>query len=191
MLHGFELLSTRKVDEIVNVEALEIAFGLELPPLYKLFVNTFNLGEGYPLKSEEYLDPESNEKYYCAGALYYPLKDNEKWHLSVSYFYDIEQILNDWQTYIKNEKEWEEFGFLRIAGIGQGGGLFVGTRYENRDMIYEVVWDWEEPYFKVADNIFDLMKGFAYTDDENLQTGVSKNQLYKNWGDNFWQVRER
>jgi len=187
---GFRLFKTRKVEEQINLKVIEAQFGFSLPPLYKLFVSTFHLGKN-SFKQESFLNPKQNDYYNFQAPLYYPLKDNEKWFLSVSYFDSIEQICRDWESYMRNEKEWTDFGFLRIAGIGQGGGLFVGTRSENADVIYEVVWDWEEPYYKVADNIFELIKGFTYTDsDKLLADGYSRSQLYKNWGEDFWRVRE-
>ena len=191
MLHGFQLLKTRRPDENINLSKIESDFGFSLPPLFKIFLSTFQLGKNNVLKTEKYLHPRLGDYFICSAPLYFPLKDNNKWFLSVSYFESIEQILNDWKSYSKNEKEWTEYGFLRIAGIGQGGGLFVGTRSDTKDAIYQVVWDWEEPYMKVAENIFEFIKGFVHTSDSLiLREEYSQSQLYKNWDEDFWRIRE-
>lgn len=190
LVGGFQLLKTRKVEEKIDLQKIEDQFGFSLPPLYRLFVSTFHLGKG-TFEREVFLNPLRNELYDFKAPLYYPLEADEKWFLSVSYFDTIEQIYMDWSTYMKKEKEWMEYGFIRIAGIGQGGGLFIGTRPENVDVVFEVIWDFEEPYFKVADNILELMKGFTFTENNKpLADGFLSNQLYKQWDENFWRVRE-
>ncbi len=190
MQRGFELLETRKFGESLNVEEVEKQFGFTLPPFYRLFIETFETGTK-SLKSECFFNPKRNEKYILTAPLFEPLKDNEKWFLSISSFFSIQEIFNDWNSYLKNEKEWDEFKFLRISDIGQGGGLFVSTRPVDVDVIYQVVWDWEEPYFKVADNIFEFIKGFTLPPATNpLPENYETSQLYKNYGEDFWRVRE-
>ena len=54
-----------------------------------------------------------------------------------------------------------------------------------------MVWDWEEPYMKVAENIFEFIKGFVHTSDSLiLREEYSQSQLYKNWDEDFWRIRE-
>lgn len=190
MRKGFELIRTRELSNRIKTTEIEDKLGFSLPPLYKFFIELFEIGSKSPFKCDMYYDNNLKEQYYATGVIYEPLKDNEKWFLSVSYFDDVDKVVNDWKSYLCHEREWSEFKFLRIAGIGQGGGLFVSTRSEDLDVIYQVVWDWEEPYFKVADNIFEFMKGFVEYMPETLQTGIKKSQLYKNYGEDFWRVRE-
>lgn len=190
MERGFELLKTRKFGESFNLEEIEKQFGFVFPPFYRLFIETFETGK-QSFKSEYFLNPKRNEKYILNAPLFEPLKDNEKWFLSISGFFSIQEIYNDWNNYLKNEKEWEEFRFLRISDIGQGGGLFVSTRPEDLDVIYQVVWDWDEPYFRVADNIFEFIKGLTLPLATNpLPDNYDTSKLYKNYGEDFWRVRE-
>lgn len=190
MKRGFELIKTREHSNKVKILEVENQIGFSLPPLYRFFIDIFETGSNNSFKCEMYYDPSFKEYYYATGVTYEPLRDNEKWFLSVSNFENIDKVANDWKSYLCNEKEWIEFKFLKIADIGQGGGLFVSTRKEDLDVIYQIVWDWDEPYFKVADNIFELMKGFIEYIPDTLQTGVQKSQLYKKYGEDFWRVRE-
>jgi hypothetical protein len=190
MRTGFQLIKTRQLSDRVRILEIENQLGFSLPPLYKLFIENFEIGKN-SFVNDVFLNTKRNENYLLNAPLYEPLKDNEKWFLSISYFDDINKVVNDWKSYLCYEKEWLEYRFLRIADIGQGGGLFVSTKDEYLDEIYQVVWDWEEPYFKVADNIFELVKGFVMPDltgiiADNYQTS----QLYKNYGEDFWRVRE-
>jgi len=189
MTNGFELLKTRKIDNQLNISEFENKFGFSMPPLFKMFISTFELGPD-TFKREMFLNPLRDEKYIISAPLYYPLQDDEKWFLSISNFDNIEKIYQDWNSFVKNEKEWLEYGFLRIADIGQGGGLFIGTRPENVDQIFQVVWDREENYFKVTESIFELVRGFELTEvDEILPDGFLKSQLYKNFGEDFWRIK--
>jgi len=190
MKRGFELVKTRKLINKIDFLEIESKLGYSLPPLYKLFIQNFETGKN-SFVNDLFLNPKRNENYILNAPLYEPLKDNEKWFLSISYFDDINKVVNDWGSYLCNEKEWDDFKFLRIADIGQGGGLFVSTRKEDLDVIYQVVWDWDEPYFKVADNIFELIKGFVLTDvSGDIADDYNTSQLYKNYGEDFWRVRE-
>ena len=190
MKRGFELIKTRQFSDKVKITEIENQLGFTLPPLYRFFIDHFETGSKNSFKCEMYYDNNLKEYYYATGVVFEPLKDNEKWFLSVSNFDDIYKVANDWKSFLCHEKEWIKFKFLKIADIGQGGGLFVSTRKEDFDVIYQVVWDWEEPYFKVADNIFELMRGFVEYIPETLQTGVKKTQLYKKYGEDFWRIRE-
>lgn len=190
MKRGFELIKSKQFSDKINIKEIENQLGFNLPPIYKLFLENFETGKG-SFFNDVFLNPKQNEKYILNAPLYEPLKDNEKWFLSISNFDDIDKVANDWKSYLCHEKEWAEFKFLKIAEIGQGGGLFISTRNEDLDTIYQVVWDWEEPYFKVADNIFELVKGFVIHDIKGIiADNYNTSQLYKNYGEDFWRVRE-
>jgi DNA helicase HerA-like ATPase len=188
MKNGFELLKTRTIEEKLNISEFEKKFNFSLPPLYKLFLATFHLGEN-SLKRETFLNPKYNEEYIISAPLYFPLKDDDLWFLSISHFDTLEEVYHNWESYMKHEQQWEEYGFLKIAGIGRGGGLFIGTRPENSDKIFEVVWDFDEPYFEVCENIFSLVRGLVLTEvEETLPDGFLRSDLYKNFGEKFWRV---
>jgi hypothetical protein len=190
MRRAFQLIKTRLLSDKINISKIEDELGFSLPPVYKFFIENFETGEN-SFVNESFFNPKRNENYILNAPLYEPLKDNDKWFLSISYFDDLSKVAHDWKSYLRNEKEWTDFKFLRIADIGQGGGLYVSTREEDVDMIYQVVWDWEEPYFKVADNIFEMIKGFVLPDLKgSIADEYQTSQLYKNYGEDFWRVRE-
>lgn len=190
MRTGFQLIKTRLVSDKPNIAEIEVNLGFALPPLYKLFLENFETGKNSFI-NDIFFNTKRGENYLLNVPLYEPLKDNEKWFLSVSHFENIEQVADDWKSYLCHEKEWLEYKFLKIADIGQGGGLFVSTRKEDLDVIYQVVWDWEEPYYKVADNIFDMIKGFILPDLRgDIADGYQASQLYKNYGEDFWRIKQ-
>jgi hypothetical protein len=188
MKRGFELLKTKGANNPISFSKIEDKLGFKFPPLFRLFHETF-IPEY--LEVEYFLNPLRNEKYILNAPLYEPLKNDEKWFLSISGFDSAQTIADNWHSYLQHEHEWKEFEFLRIANIGQGGGLYVGTRAEDQDMIYQVVWDYQEPYKVVAKDIFELMKGFVLPEIPNeLTDGYLKSQLFMNYGENFWRIKE-
>lgn len=185
---GFELLKTRRQDDRIDVDALEAEYGFTLPPLYKLFVSTFHLGERC-FHCEEFHNPTYNDTTGSVYIDYYPLSHDIRNKLDVSALYSINMVLQDWQYVFKQEYEWQEYGLLKIGDIGRGGGLHVGTRGDMQDKIYRVVWDWDEPYDLICDNIFELVRGFRAIEMEEPDKNVTYDQLYKNWGDEYWRIK--
>ena len=186
---GFELLKTRKQDDRIDIDTLESTHKIVLPPLYKLFVSTFYLGERC-MDFEKFYSPVYKDYLASAEISYYPLADGDR-PLDIASFIEIDDVLDVWDKSLKLEPEWEKWGFLFITYIGMGGGLYVGTREENKDKIFRVVWDWEEPYEEICDNIFELVRGLVgiYSPEDVLPGNVTHDQLYKNFGDEYWNVR--
>jgi hypothetical protein len=190
MLRGFQLLETYLPNEKVDVEEIEKKLGFSLPPMYKLFVKTYRLGKN-SFKEEFFLNPTWNAKYTVSVPLYEPLENDERWFLSLPYFDSIDDVCDFWLEYKKGEREWMEYRFLRISGIDRGGGIYVGTTPQDLDIIYQVVWDDEDYYMKLADNIFEFIKGFVLRERKSkLSDGYLPSQLYKNYGEDIWRVRE-
>ena len=59
-----------------------------------------------------------------------------------------------------------------------------------RDKIYLVVWDWDKDYQYVANNIWEYYSGLKIIEDFSNMGKYEYSQLYKNWGEDFWRVRE-
>lgn len=64
MKRGFQLLKTKKRSEVITLNSLEEKYGITLPPIYKLFAQTFELTGGAEM-SEKYLDLRYDDYYYC------------------------------------------------------------------------------------------------------------------------------
>ncbi|MBV8252028.1 MAG: hypothetical protein JO154_05425 [Chitinophaga sp.] len=189
MKAGFELFKTRRHDDRIDIAALEAQYNIQLPPLYKLFASTFHLDD-YPPFTDQYYVPHLDQYRYTGDIAYLPLYDDEenRLHLLLD---NIEYALRTHKNCFATEVEWQKFGFFRIGGIGMGGGLFVGTREENNDRIFRVRWDWPQEYDDICDNIFELVRGLTMIYDPNDPPAFisSYDQLYKNWGDEFWRIK--
>ncbi|MBO9728600.1 MAG: hypothetical protein J7623_08190 [Chitinophaga sp.] len=136
MKSGFELFKTRRQDERIDIAVMEAQYNIELPPLYKLFVFTFR-HDNSPSNAEKYYIPQWYQYRYVADIDYKPLYDDVKNRLDFT-LDDLDRALRSHKYNMTKEVEWVKYGVFRIGGIGMGGGLFVGTREENKDRIFRV-----------------------------------------------------
>jgi len=171
-----------------DFESLKKDLNLELPEKYFLFTSLFEMGEG-ELRVPKYLDPKFPTPSECGSILIKP--NNFKGEYLFSGFFNHRELLNDWYNYSNDSSEFLNHSLLRIATIGIGGGIFLGLKGRKRDQVFLVNWDSDEDYQLLAENIFGLSKLLFFEEDKiNLGPDREYSQLYKNWGEEFWRVRE-
>jgi hypothetical protein len=72
--------------------------------------------------------------------------------------------------------------------------LMVGIGEDNYEKIYvespDESFQEGERFTLIANNMFEFIRGFEYIEKENLADGIKHSQLYRNWGEDFWRVRE-
>jgi hypothetical protein len=190
MKKGFEIIKTRALNDMPNLTELEISYSLTLPPLYKLFCNYFTGGK---LHYEEYIiNNDLTNLHYCVGSFYAP-KGLDGANIGLTSIYHLEEVFENRKTLAGYGDEDIEKGLIRIADIGMGGGIFVGTHQGEEDLIFLSIWDKEPLYEKIADNIFQFIQGIESVNipENELIGGIRFNQLYKNWGEDYWRVKEQ
>ena len=182
MKSGFQLLKTRPSGADLNTDNLPF----ELPPLYNLFLETFETGpETFVL--EKYIPKGDSVMWPCTGISFQPLEGGEKW-LGITNIYSLEKMISVHTGFAENEVEWSKHKLLKIADIGMGGGLFVGTQGAIKDCICRVVWDWNEEYDIVAPNVFQFVQGLVEVKDpEGLFDGGDYSDLIRFWGKTHWE----
>ena len=182
----YNLLKYRQFTNKTKIDKLENVLGFELPTLYKIFVETFELGDGN-VNYKNYHNPKNNRILPCVSIVFFPENGNNEVYFNG--LFNEDELLNDWENYTKTSKEWLKFGLLRIGDIGIGGGLYIGTKISMREKIYRVVWDWNEDFDFLAGNIFEFYKKLKTEEDFSNMEEYKYSQLYKNWDEDFWRVR--
>lgn len=143
MRNGFQLLETRTIDELINVEELEKKYSVFLPPLYKLFIETFKLPL---LKSPAFI-------------AYYPDKE-----VGFDDFNDnLERIIEIYSS----EDSYNKKGMLPIirSGIHSGGICVCISNNEHKDKIFLNDETIESKYQLLSDNIFEFVRGLIEVED--------------------------
>lgn len=181
MKKGFDFFTTK-----IDSQPYDLSSIVELPKLYKLFVNCFEINSR-SLLIDKFIDGDGD--IVSIGSVKFQVNgDNSTTYLNN--FLDHSDILQQWEI-AKEEIEWKKHKLLRIALLGQVGfgGLYLGCGDQNADEIWIFNSDSREKFVKVNDNIFEFIKRLEFsTDFGNLDNGEYEN-LYKNWDEEFWRLR--
>ncbi len=180
---GYSLLKGKLIDEKTDIKLIESSLGFSLPPLYKLFIETFYVGEKNLFTEKVFI---SSLGYFRDLSYYYFLHNGET--IGFSYFINIEKAIEVYSSNYLTDYHYER-NYFPFA-VSDGGGLCVGTKDEEID---KIVWD--DPYGGyqvIANNVFEFIRGIKvdFLEEENLYGGIKYSQLYKNYGEYFYRVRE-
>ncbi len=85
----------------------------------------------------------------------------------------------------------EDIDYLTI-GYCSVGGILLGLKDDISDKVFYYDPDGcPETHIEIAKNIFEFVRGLKeVVQSEEYLDGVKYSQLYKNWGEDFWRVRE-
>jgi hypothetical protein len=121
---------------------------------------------------------------------YYYGEDNT--YMSLEDFLSIEEIVN-YKKLDLEEFEVGNLGMVRIVFTNDvgGGGIYLGIDSYNYGKIYKASWsflDKQDGLVLLTDNIFEFVKGIKSIQNSHHKINYSK--LYKNWGEDFWRIKE-
>jgi len=186
MIKGFQGLRTRSIAYEKKITELEICCKLELPTLFRQFVSLFKFGNELFIHDKYYVK-KYDDLFSCSYQ-----KFPSKIDFELDSLLSLEEIFDHWEKRIGYGVEDYENGYLRIGTINRGGAIFVGTKGNDFEKIIVNIWDFDPCYFELADNIMEFIKKIeiAPVDESDLIDGIVFSQLYKNWGEDFWRVRE-
>ncbi len=180
MRRAFELLKTRKKEDSIDVGELERKHNILIPDLYKLFAETFILGEDC-IAPNLFFHPQYKDERYVSYVLY-----NKDPEMQLEAFNTLENAI----LYAKDLEEKDDIEYLTV-GYNVIGGIAVGLKGHKRDVVFLADPSEQPEYTKLCNNIFEFVKGLEEVPQpEEYLDGVKFDQLYKNWGDTIWQVRE-
>ena len=188
MKFGFEILNKASSTQQQKIKVVEDQIKFNLPPCYKMFCKIFELGK---FKYEMFTKSGTGQDLdYCSQVFYMPKGKHDN-NIGITGMDNLETVSYNWLNMIGYGENDIERNLLRIAGIGRGGGVFVGYGKQNLDEIILHLWDEDPGYEKLADNIFDFISDIISEPlSLNDYPKINYSNLYKNWGEDFWRVRE-
>jgi hypothetical protein len=162
--------------------------GIILPPILKIFF--FNYDTVTSSRIEDLLkvyDSKLDTDFSFVSSYFLLDPDNI---LFYNFFKlkDIKEVME--KVYSKDDEIWQK-EMIPIGECAFQMYLMVGYGNENKDRIYieSVTEDVRIRY--LCENIFDFFRNYIVEIDENcLPDGVQIDQLYKNWSEDFWRVRD-
>lgn len=178
------ILKYRNIHESVNLHELQSKYSFELPPIYKVFVETFCLGEDNIIR-EKYLLKNSNDYFDCKSYNFFFNEEN----IGFSHFIEIEKAFEVYSSGGLSDLVYEK-KYFPIAS-SDGNGLYLGTTSIEAD---KVLWDGADGNIPkiIANNVFEFLRGIKIENikEEYLYGNIKQSQLYKNYSEDFWRVRE-
>ncbi len=89
------------------------------------------------------------------------------------------------------DSDIQKTNFLYPIGInGSYDGINLGIEGDKKDKIF---WVNEDEITFISDSIFDFIRGldiWTVKEDPDLASSVPFDKLYKNWGDEIWQLKD-
>jgi len=176
MKQGLELFKVRTAN-FVDIEALEKKFKIVISPIYRLFIQNFE----EEISVDRYFDPISNDD----GGI----DDDDR--VTFKNFGKTEESL---EMYFSGNHYWDELyeeGGLLPIGSSQSSDIFaLGFKGKRIDQI--IMFDELHPdgLWKVSDNIFEFIRRLRLIELDSLYHSQQYSQLYKNWGEDLWRLRE-
>jgi len=185
---SFHLFEPRSLTEKLDVELFETENSVKLPVLYKEFLKSFHINKVLP---EVYLMPEFKDTFGI-GRFYYVPKIED---LFLGEMFSLEKALEVRnRLYVKEDEVFSQ-GYFPFGEDSSGHFiLMVGIGENNYEKIYVESPDQSfqegERFTLLANNTFEFIRGLEYIEREKLSNDVQYTQLYRNWGEDFWRVRE-
>lgn len=161
---------------------------LALPPKFLIFCQNFKLGRD-ALKIE-YVNIDGD--LIQLNSINYYANNYEN---ALSYFLDIPNLIVEKESYESSLYEYNLDGFIKIGLFDVNDSLLLKIKGSDEDSIWKWSGDWgdERPqYERIASDIFDFVEKLesVVIQINLLVRNVLLEQLYKNWGEDFWRVRQ-
>jgi len=187
-MNYLDLLKTNRDNSIIDkqIDSFEKSKGIVLPKVFKSLILLYDLSKIGTEKLLSYYD--SN---YDAILQLYEAKNIKDQNISIERWFNLDEIMEQMEMiYTEDDKDIKE-DFLAIGESFDQGIILLGIKEHNLDEIFIESSLSELRIKKVNSNIFDFLYDFKITPIESyLPSGVKLKDLYKNWGEDFWRIRE-
>jgi hypothetical protein len=178
----------------VDIANLEQQLGYELPKLLKTFYLIYQVNDLKQYRKGSHLDYNylvwnDVRKYSSVVALF--VSDFKELGYDPETFYEFKSIPTVIEDWFNDDYKQLRQDYMVVGETSWHFPLMVGISTENSDMIF--VYDMDNRELKyLADNIFEYLMNIEldFSNNYNLPEGKTVNDLYKNWGEDFWRVRE-
>lgn len=189
MSYGIHLIKLRTDNIILNNS---YSFFQQVSLEFRNFISIFQLGESMLII--DYVLVNNRKDFFIAFKMFedYSIKD-EKYNATLDRIFELEELELEYNKFLSKHDHWNIDGFMKIGLLYHGDVLLLGMESRN----YGEIWRWGNGLnctqsCKLDNNIFEFMSRLRREIDyEQLDDlGISVDQLYKNWGEDFWRVRE-
>lgn len=169
-----------------QIDRFEQQTHIVLPPVFKTFLYTYDTKNVNKAELLAYYHPT-----YDANIQFYQSEFNDDENIILYALFELESVPALMkQVYREDDDIWKQ-NVLSIGECNDQGYLMVGIGEQNAESIY-IEYGHKNPRMtKIADNIFDFFLGHTIRPVvSDLPDGVDLSRLYKNYGEDFWRIRD-
>lgn len=185
--NGFNLFPVNRKEIDKEISEFENYFGAILPPIYKVFCSTFEIGRNKMKSIEVYID--SANRNFNIGLLNYSGKYSDYIGLyeifSLSESIEVHKIISGQENQIH--------GYIPIGECFDNNLLLLGVNNSETDKIYlenPNLFPNGERNVEISENIFSFVKELRMLEKDVIGYGIEGyNQLYRTWGEEFWRIK--
>ncbi len=163
-----------------------------IPPLYQHFLSNYKLGVEEIQKQKLFYDNHLMT-LTCIGFL--TTITDRLYENSIYYFFLEDEILEELYKYLNNPLDYHLEGFILIGRFDIADSILLGIEGERLDEIWSLNGDlgYDRPDIQMISK--DIFSFFRLCKEELIEMnlkmrGINASQLYRNWGEDFWRVRE-
>jgi hypothetical protein len=184
---GLTLLKARSYDGYSIIKSFKEESGIQLPPIFSAFVETFEVGKD-KLFFEKLILPGDNG--FLDLETHRFVDDNQ---VVLYHFLSLEDSLKFMNEVYSDE---DEINALKYFLIGEGGFSYwflVGLEGEMQDKILLDTFVGEPRFTVIAENIFEFLSKIKIEEmeeDSLIRLGYKFSDLYKKWGEDFWRAHQ-
>ena len=162
----------------MNFQELENNFGLSIPTEFKLFYKLIENSNPF----FEYYDQSEDFCFRLSKWIKIGISD-----VKIDSFYSFESLKLSWEKFKgMNGLHLKFLPFGMLSNPHNGQLLFCIDRNNFCEIFYKESED-INPIF-LCSNLFDLFRSMRV--ELRTDKSINTDQLYKNWNENFWRVRD-
>jgi len=171
-----------------------------------IFLSYYKVGDAYVYDDSEYIfgertDPALKNGYGKIGLTWIEMNTKEvlkgkEYDDEYGWLFSYNQLLEELENYKQKKEEWNKKGFIQIGHMQHWDIILLGIESHNVEEIWvfgHTLLDCVgKKYARFSKNIFDfisLLEQFWVAEDLE-EAGLDSSRVYKNWGEDFWRVRE-
>lgn len=186
-MNYFDLIKTHKDNSSIRREIIlfETSNDFRLPLMYRTLITIYDLSIIGTKKVLFFYHSQ-----YDAKLQFYSVTNKMDENISIEQWYNLDEIIEKTNSIYQGDPSIKN----KYVAIGESFDqciLLLGVTSDNSDKIF-LEQAYSDPRIKeINSNIFDFLYDFEILPKESdLPSGTKISDLYKNWGEDFWRIRE-
>jgi hypothetical protein len=179
-----------RMNQIIQFEKIS---EIGLPKILRIFYLMYQVNDLQKIKKGSptdfnFLVYDDQRKYTNGMTLF--VSEYKDSGYDPSHFYEFDSIKEVLKNFFNDDFLKYQNDYIVIGETSWHFPIMIGINSENSDKVFVYDLD-KDKLILLADSIFEYLMNIKldFSNNYNLPEGKSVNDLYKNWGEDFWRVK--